>query len=363
MRQMRCIIRECFRYRISGIAMVSCFVVSMLALHYGVQIFSNIIKEQNEKNNYMYSNQLNMTGSVVSMEDMPQLPDSVKCNMKICGVMVHDDMDDVTRFIDIIVSSYMEKWPLVEGRYATDTMIENKEKIALIGQDLVQYARIAGDGMYYSIAGDEYKVIGVLGSEKSAIFDESILLYAGCLGANIEKYVVNPSIVLNIALESDVDDVDDVYDKYINGRYDVVRSGTQDVADQYLTSVEPLYNEKQYCVYIYLFSLACIWLIVRFWLTQRLHEIKICRAFGFSGSQIIKRLVCSICSIMAVSMVGFSVIVLCLQIFLKKVMMEYRLYLSFRYIAIYALLFILSMIIICGRTVYVFITKGVVQNN
>ena len=38
-------VRECFRYRISGIAMVSCCVVSMLAMHYGILIYSNILNE------------------------------------------------------------------------------------------------------------------------------------------------------------------------------------------------------------------------------------------------------------------------------------------------------------------------------
>lgn len=160
-------VRECFRYRISGIAMVSCCVVSMLAMHYGILIYSNILKEHLEKNNYKYTYELNMNGIVSSLDDIPQLPKSTKCNIKICDVMVHDDMENVTRFIDIIVSSYEEKWPLVSGTYATEEMLNRKENIILIGQNRVPDTYVKNDDMYYKIAGEEYRVIGVLGSEKA----------------------------------------------------------------------------------------------------------------------------------------------------------------------------------------------------
>lgn len=355
-------VRECFRYRISGIAMVSCCVVSMLAMHYGILIYSNILKEHLEKNNYKYTYELNMNGIVSSLDDIPKLPKSTKCNIKICDVMVYDDMENVTRFIDIIVSSYEEKWPLVSGTYATEEMLNRKENIILIGQNRVPDTYVKNDDMYYKIAGEEYRVIGVLGSEKSGIFDECVIMYLDCLGKQVEKCVTDSSQMLNLTIESDTRDVNEVYDKYIKESYSMVKSETSGGQYDTLATVEPSYNEKEYCIIIYIFSFVCIWLVIKFWLSQRTHEMKICRAFGFSNRKIVMRLLYSISSIFLFSLVLFFLIVFLLQSVMKNLMAEYRLFFSIKYIVIYILIFMLSVLIIGGKSVYGFIKKSIVEN-
>lgn len=362
MERIKDIVRECFRYKISGIALVSCFVVSMLAMHYGISIYNNILKEHLEKNNYKYTYELNMNGLARSLNDIPRLPKSAKCNMKICGVMVHDDMENVTRIIDIIVSSYKEKWPLISGSYATEKMLKNKEKIILIGQNRMQDTYVKDNDMYYRISGEEYRVIGVVGSENSGIFDECIILYMDCLGKQVEKCITDSAQGLNITLESDTRDVNEVYDRYIRGNYSMAKSEVSGEQDEYLSTAAPSYNEKEYCITIYLFSLACIWLVVKFWLAQRTHEMKICRAFGFSNKKIVLRLLYSIASMFLVSMTIFSLIVFVLQIVMKNLMAEYRLFFSLKYIAIYILIFILSILIIGGKSIYGFVKKSIVEN-
>lgn len=362
MERIKDIVRECFRYKISGIAMVSCFVVSMLAMHYGISIYNNILQEHLEKNNYKYAYELTMNGIVQSLDDIPRLSKSAKCNMKIRWVMVHDDMENVTKVIDVIVSSYEEKWPLISGSYATEKMLKSKEKIILIGQNRVQDAYSKDGGMYYKISGEEYRVIGVVGSEKSSIFDGCIILYMDCLGKQVEKSITDSAQGLNITLESDTSDVNEVYDRYIKGSYSMAKSEASDEQDMYLSTVVPSYNEKEYCIIIYLFSLACIWLVIKFWLTQRTHEMKICRAFGFSNKKIVLRLFYSIASMFLVSMAIFLLIVFVLQIVMKNLMAEYRLFFSLKYIALYILIFILSILIIGGKSVYGFVKKSIVEN-
>ncbi len=362
MERIKDMVRECLRYRISGIAMVSCFIVSMLAMHYGISIYSNILKEHLEKNNYRYAYELNMNGMADSLDDIPKLPKSAKCNMKIGGVIIHDDMENVTRFIDIIVSSYEEKWPLISGSYATEKMLEGKEKIVLIGQNRVQDTYTKDGDMYYRLSGEDYRVIGVIGSEKSGIFDESIILYMNCLGKKVEKCITDSAEGLNITLESDATDVNEIYDQYIRGNYSFAKSDALGGQDEYLSTVEPIYNEKEYCIIIYIFSLACIWLVVKFWLAQRTHEMKICRAFGFSNKKIVQRLLYSIISIFLVSMAIFLLIVFILQTAMKNLMEEYRLFFSWKYIIIYILIFVFSVLVIGGKSVYGFIKKSIVDN-
>lgn len=362
MERIKDIFRECFRYRISGIAMVSCFVVSLLAMHYGISIYSNILKEHSEKNNYRYNHELCMTGGAASLDEIPRLPESVKCNIKLHGIMVHDDTENVTRCVDIITSAYGIKWPLVSGSYATDAMIKSKEKIIVIGQGLAHNASVKDGDMFYGISGEEYKVIGIMGSEKSSVFDYSILLYIDCLGKRLEECITASNQALSMIMESDEEDVNAVYDKYIRGSYSVTGSESSGVSEEYLSTVEPTYNEKEYCIIIYVFSFACIWIVVKFWLAQRTHEMKICRAFGFSNRKLVMRLLRSIFSIFIVSMVIFSLIVFFLQIAMENTMEEYRLFFSIKYIAIYILLFFLSVLLIGGKSVYVFLNKSIVES-
>lgn len=342
--------------------MVSCFVVSMLAVHYGISIFNNILKEHLEKNNYKYTYELNMNAAVRSLNDIPRLPKSAKCNMKIRWIMVHDDMEDVTKIIDVIVSSHEEKWPLVSGCYATEEMLENKEKIILIGQNRVQDAYKKGEDLYYGISGEEYRVIGVVGSEKSSLFDGCIILYMDCLGRQVEKCITDSAQGLNITLESDTRDVNEVYDRYIKGNYSMAKSDVSDEQETYLSTAAPSYNEKEYCIIIYLFSLVCISFVVKFWLVQRTHEMKICRAFGFSDKKIILRLLYSVTSMFLVSMAIFLVIVFILQMLMRDLIAEYRLFFSIKYMALYILIYILSILIIGAKSVYGFIKEGIVEN-
>lgn len=354
-------IRECFRYKISGVAMVSCFVVSMLAMHYGISIYNNILTERLEKNNYQYSYELNMSGEVQSFQDIPKLPSSAKCNMKIRWFMVHDDMQDLTRMVNISVSSYEEKWPLISGSYATEKMLETKEKIILIGQAMVPYAYGKDGDMYYDIAGEAYRVIGVFGSEKSGIFDEHILMYVDCLGSRLRESILDSAEALNMTLESDTTDAEEVYYQYIAGKYSIAQSADMEDSDDYFSTAAPSYNEKEYCIIIYVFSLVCMWFVIRFWLTQRTHEIKVCRAFGFSNTRIVLRLLQSLLLIFLFSMVIFSVIVFTLQVIMRDFMAEYRLFFSIKYIAIYIFMFFVSMVVIGGKSVYRFVNESIVK--
>lgn len=357
------IVRECFRYKISGIAMVSCLVISMLAMHYGIAIYSNILEEHMEKNNYRYRYELNISGVADTIEDIPHLPDSVKCNMKIRKIMVHDDTENVTRIVDIIIGSYKEKWPLLSGEYASREMMESGEKIVLIGQNLEKKAYYKDDNVYYRISGEEYRVIGVLGSEKSCIFDDCIIMYNNCLGKEIKKGITDSAQGLNITMESDDEDVNDIYDRYIKDSYSMAKSAiTGEYYDSFLSTVDPTYNEKEYCIMIYVFSFACIWIIIKFWLAQRIPEMRICRAFGFSNRKIIFRLIYSITSMFIVSMTIFIFIISILQIVINNIFSDYKLFFSIKNMLIYLIIFILSLVVIGGKSVYIFVNKNIAES-
>ncbi len=357
------IVRECFRYKISGIAMVSCLVISMLAMHYGIAIYSNILEEHLEKNNYRYKYELNISGVADVIEDIPYLPESVKCNMKIRKIMVHDDIENVTRIVDIIIKSYKEKWPLMSGEYASREMLESGEKIILVGQNLAKNTYSRGDNTYYRISGEEYRVIGVVGSEKSCIFDDCVIMYSNCLGKEIEKVITDSAQGLNITMESDDEDVDNIYDIYMKGNYSMAKSSISgEYYDSFLSTVDPSYNEKEYCIMIYVFSLACIWIVIKFWLVQRIPEMRICRAFGFSNRKIVLRLIYSITTMFIVSMACCLFIITVLQIFINNLFAEYKLFFSLKNIVLYIIMFILSLVVIGGKSVYIFVQKSIVES-
>lgn len=148
------IFKECFRYKLSGIAMVICLVISMLVAHYGILIFKNIVNENLDKENYQYQYNLSMTAYVNNMNEIPRIPDEIECNIRIPWVILYDSSENVSRIVDIIISSDEAKCPLISGEYPDNNVLESHERIILIGKDNMQYAYQKEGEWFYQIFGE-----------------------------------------------------------------------------------------------------------------------------------------------------------------------------------------------------------------
>lgn len=351
---------ECTRYRISGIAMITCLVISMLASQFGILIFRNILNESHDTNRYDYKYTINLSTEIQSKKDIPNLTSDLNCNIKIPWVMAYDNACQTSRICTVIVSSYKEKYPLLSGQYADSAMLEAGTPIILIGKNDVKYAYKNNNHLYYKLFGQPYQVIGILGSETSSIFDDSIVLYLDCLGSNLEQSLLdNGKAGITITLESDQSDVDEIYTQYLLPSYKIKKEIAARDSSSYLSSSVPFRNEAEYCAIIFLFCFICLSIVIRFWLTQRIHEMKIRRAFGYSNGQLLFCLIRSILSIVLVSSLIFLICLLLLHTFQKNLMEEYHLFFSFDIAIIYCGIFLFSLLLICVRPIYLLLKEGI----
>ena len=126
-------------------------------------------------------------------------------------------------------------------------------------------------------------------------------------------------------------------------------------------SAVPFRNETQYCILIFVFCFICISMILQFWLSQRIHEMKIRRAFGYSTKQILMCLMKSLCSIIFVSTVIFISCLVLLHIVFHELFIEYNLFFSKEIAGIYILIFLASFVIISIYPIYCFFQKGIAE--
>lgn len=363
MNGVRKFVKEGFRYKLSGVALTACLTLSMLAAYYGITMFKNIYMENKDTTDYAYSSRTLFVCYAEDVSELPVLPEGIPCNLKMLNCNVITDNENTTCLADIIINSYDENYPLVSGHYANETELGQGEYVIVLGQERLKDAYLVGDEFYYKIFGEEYRVIGVTGTEDSVVFDYSLFLYLDCIGENTLSRLFENSVsaqgAFYFALESNTVDTDAIFQEYIEEQYSAAKENNQ---LQSTITAAPINNEKGFCIIIYLFCFFCIGIVIRFWLKQRKHEMQICRAFGYTNGRIVLRLLSSFGRIFLVSLGIFAVCCVGIHLLMRQVVMEYRLEFSWYTVLPYVGIFLLSIPIVSGKSLYDFLHNSVAEN-
>lgn len=359
MGKLRGIWRECFRYKLSGVGLVVCLVLSMLAAYYGITIYKNIYMEYQEKMEYEYQYATFFKCYIEDLSNIPSLPEGVDCNLKIVDCSMYSDLTNSTILVNIIINSSHENWPLVSGHFASERERAGDDRPIVIGRSRFELAYESGGEYYYRLFGDEYKVVGVIGSKNSVAYDGCNVLYLDCLGENALEQLIpdgdNPA-ELYFVLESNTLDTREIFNRYISGTYNAV---TESYRSYVHSTAEPVYNEKKYCITIYLFCFISIYIVARFWLDQRRHELQVCRACGFSDRQLVQRILRSFGCILAVSALFTLVCVLALNLIMGVAAKEYRLGFSWSVVPPYLFVLASSLFLAGARAVRFMLEKNI----
>lgn len=331
--------KECFRYRLSGTALTICMVLTMIVSFYGVTIYKNAYHEDIEKGENRYRYQTGFSCVIKSVEDIPRLPDGVLCNLKLIDAQTYLDKQNITRPSDIIINFYEDNTPLLAGSFPTKTDVMKDELIVVAGNGI---SSAITDG-YIEIFGESYKVVGIAGSKNSVLYDYYLFLYFDCLGDKMFSRIMNNPYNekgVEFLLQSNVVNTEDIYEEYIKNKYPAIKTNVNHLANP---SAMPDSDELEFLIMIYVFSFISMSVVVQFWLEQRKQEMQICRAFGYSDSQIIHRIAYSF---MCISALGLLVSVISLLVFsamLGKYYQEYRLHFSTEVVLPYFIIIFVSV--------------------
>lgn len=337
--------KECFRYKVSGASIIVCLVLSMLAAYYGITIYKNVFFEYGDKVEYRYQSETYFKYMPHEQYRSIELSDDYKCNLKLLNYSVYADDMNETIIVDIIVASYDEMLPLISGRYITEDELKHGDRVVLLGREREKDTYEVNGEKYFKIFGEEYRVIGIIGTENSVLFDYKVLLYENCLGDYMQDSLeLNTMYGYSMVLESNEADTGNVYDSYIKEHYESI---TEEGKSFNEGTAEPIYNEEQFCIIIYVFCFICIAVAIKFWMEQRTKEIQLCRAYGFTNAKIVKRIAVSLSCLCVLSLLISALLVIILNFVMKSVVDEYRLGFSAHIVIPYIMVFCIALICVC----------------
>ena len=95
---------------------------------------------------------------------------------------------------------------------------------------------------------------------------------------------------------------------------------------------------------------------------QRLYEMQICKAFGFSNRKVLLRLLSSFCCMVLFSLIVFSICCTTINFVLKDSLKEYHLEFSWNILLPYFAVFIIAVLVVSIKPVYVLITKSIASS-
>lgn len=361
MKYIKKFLKECFRYKLSGFSMVACLSLSMLAAYYGITIFNNLYYEHKEQTEYQYQYTTTFNCMAKELSELPSLPENINCNLKITNYEMYLSDTNTTNLVHIALHSKDENWPLVSGYYPNEKERNETENPILIGQAFLEYTYEENGNRYYDIFDDKYKVVGVFGSKNSVAYDYYIVLYADSLGEKTKKMMEENEFMssYNMILESNTEDTDVIFQSYIKNNYAASISAHE---SYFNASAAPIYNEKEFCIIIYLFCFICIAIIMKFWMVQRSHEMQVCKAFGYSNRKVILRLLRSFGCMMLFSLIVFSICCSTINFILKDSLKEYHLEFSWNILIPYFAVFFIAVLVVSIKPVYVLITKSIASS-
>lgn len=206
------------------------------------------------------------------------------------------------------------KYPLLNGR------LPGKEKSneVAVGKNKANIAIKQGDDLFLTIEGEEYKIVGIIGSEVSDYWDDKMVLHIDSMGDSVKK-ALTKQVSYTVELCSDSDIEEKIYStvygniKSYDGDSSIeaikVNSDNGSVLEQTLAKENLEVNIIAYCFCI----LNCM-VISEFWILQRRKEYAIKKLLGMNDMRLIVNMIREIIGITLLSCCIFLIIYIVIQL-------------------------------------------------
>lgn len=278
-------------YQSSLIVAIIGLIISFFVFQYGRSATVVDENEQNDENNNVYTYEI-----AFSLTDDLELEvfansDQNDINLAIADQMMYFDDAMSVRMVDIIIKGYECKYPLIAGRYPSETQIKNKIPCVVLGKKLKRNTYSRGGNDYIKICGDEYLVTGYISADNSTILDYRTILYYESSGNGVKReleyYREIPG--WTFLMQSDVINEDELLDRLhrilgedmfnhisiIDGYWHFVSSESVDTEHRNMANI------------ICIFSICMVMLVVYYRLMCRKKEFAIKKAFGYTNLAIV----------------------------------------------------------------------------
>lgn len=210
------------------------------------------------------------------------------CTISIVEKSLYLDEANSLYMTDIVVCGEQYFLPVIKGAYPSQERLSTGVPCAVLGKELYKYTYNNNGKTFIDIRGEKYEVTGYVSAPNSGIYDNRVVLFYDCLGANVktdlEYYYYAEGLTLifnseNISIESMLEQLDlDDYTYVLDGFQRFVETESVDV------------KYRKYACLIYVFSVMNSVLIFYLWMLTKKREFAIKKAFGYSTFRLIYEL-------------------------------------------------------------------------
>lgn len=277
------------RYKLSTIGILFLFLISFFSFFLGAENQRKLRITQNAEEyfGYTYSGE----GAYFDENGLESVNTGEfkidKGNVFFDGVLVFQNAAKCSYKSEIMYSVNEKiKYPLVKGRY-TDRDTDN---IILLGRQLKKYTYEIDGRDYLDVEGEPYRVVGYLGYKNIELYDYKMVFYADRIGDNLKEKIRSSCIQnFTFTVQSDQYTVDEMMQELNNKETlkDKLSSSEDMAIDGRTTTVM---QENLYYIIVWLVCILNAVLVSELWITERMKEIRIRSAVGFSRIQILLRL-------------------------------------------------------------------------
>ncbi|ASA97156.1 MULTISPECIES: ABC transporter permease [Anoxybacillus] len=270
-------------------------VISLLMISIGISSinYSHLLQRQLEQYAPPHATKLMVTFShEPTWNDLFRLFDNIDQETGIIleGVaLLHDGMPIMVT-PEHVRESVEPRLPIKEGRYFTEKEIRTGEKVALIGSEWEKDTTIIGNERYIVLSGERYKCIGIIGltGENSRLLDSQVLIPMTSLPPSvISKLLSQQQITLTLYNAKK-----DTYKDEKSIRMQAEKLFPQASIDSFPYEAQLSFridigDRLMLIVLIYLLSLVNVVNLSFYWVQERIYEIGIRKAFGYTNRDIV----------------------------------------------------------------------------
>lgn len=261
--------------------------VAFAAIVGNIAIESNIMQAEIEAEQYSMENGCSMKLQDMEFSELKVLIGAVGeiARLEDVNLMLNDA--STSCLSEVFLYGDISKWyPLIEGRYPTSEELEEHVRVALIGKNHAKeiYERETND--YIMIESEEYLVTGIVGTTKSNLWANTILLFVDSLGENVLVNFSNWNSY-EVYIESQEQDARRLYQQVWMLFDEKGISARIDVQETYLKNYEKNRRTEEIpSLLLFAFCMVEAILVSEVWIYQRMPELVIRKTFGYTNLQL-----------------------------------------------------------------------------
>lgn|GEM_PF-4839035 len=282
---MRNLLRKIFRYPAVDLYMFFSCIIAFVALFISLSIFNEIGEYEDDRDQMQFKSRYIAELTKTEDFDLSNIRADINCNIALTGVHItlSEEKVEYNTEAHVVFRSTEYIYPLISGNYPE--INKEAEPVCVIGKSVADmFKKSAGD--YLSIDGSDYRVSGIIGSNRSEYLDWYIILWYTNLSDRTMDHLRLYDTV-NLLLESNTNDTYTCYKEMYSILEDskgfIHLTGIQSHTDD---SIGRPRSEAYFYILLYAFAVLHCVVASDIWIYERRYELSVKKTLGYSSTQL-----------------------------------------------------------------------------